>query len=126
MSIHTELKATIAVVTCSGVLRANDARRGVEALWETPDWTGQPTVWDFRKAQFDLSSSEIRDVAQFVLQKQPIPPPTRVAFVTGRDVDFGMGRVFEAHRDDSRTEFRVFRDYDQAIRWAQEHGIGAT
>ena len=126
MPIHMEVKASIVVATCTGILRASDTQRGVKALWETPDWSGQPTVWDFRRAEFDLSSSETRVVAQFVLREQPSPPPTRVVFVTGREVDFGMGRMFEGYRDDPQTEFRVFRDYDKAIHWAQKHQPGTA
>lgn len=126
MSIQVEVKTRNVTVTCRGALRARDAREGAEAVWVTPGWSGQPIVWDFRGAQFDLSSAEIRDIAHFVLRGQPIPPPARVAFVTGRDVDFGMSRMFGAYRDDPRTEFRVLRDYKKAIRWAQGDEPGAA
>ena len=118
-AIQIKMKDGVAIATCTGVLRISDAREGAEALWKTPGWSGHPVVWDFREAHFEMTSPDTREVAQYVLQNQPAPPPQRVAFVTGRDVDFGMGRVFEAYRDDPRTDFRVFRDYEQATRWAR-------
>lgn len=118
-SIQIEVKGGIAIATCTGALRAADAREGAQALWRTSGWSGKAAVWDFRKAQFDLSSAEIDGVARFILRNQPVPPPARIAFVTGREVDFGMGRAFEVYREDPRTAFRVFRDYDQAMLWAR-------
>ena len=76
-------------------------------------------VWDFREAQFDISSSDTQKIAKFILESQPEPPPLKIAFVTGRDVDFGMARIFEVRRQDKRTDFRVFRDYEEAINWAR-------
>jgi hypothetical protein len=119
ISIRVEPETGIAVATCTGVLGPDDAREGVSALWEDPRWLGQAAIWDFRRAKFDLSSADVRETALFVLERQPDTPPARVAFVTGRDVDFGMARVFEAFRDDARTDFAVFRDYDEALDWAR-------
>ncbi len=119
VSIQIEPETGIAIVTCSGVLRLNDAHEDAAALWKTPGWAGRSVVWDYREAQFDLSSSDIRDLAQFILQHQPATPPSKIAFVAGRDFDFGMSRMFEVFREDPGTAFRVFRDYDEAISWAQ-------
>jgi len=109
----------MAIATCSGVLRLSDAKEGAAALWKTPGWLGKAAVWDFREAGFDISSSDAQSIAQFVIANQPATPPKRVAFVTRRDVDFGMARVFEVYREDPRTAFRVFRDFEAAIRWAR-------
>ena len=118
-SIQIELETGVAIGTCSGVLRLNDAQEAVAALWKTPGWAGRSTVWDFREAQLDFSASAPRELAQFILQNQPTTPPSKVAFVAGRDLDFGMSRMFEVFREDPRTAFRVFRDFDEAIFWAQ-------
>jgi len=119
ISIRIERETGMAIATASGVLRLSDARAGAEALWNTPGWLGKSAVWDFREAQFDLSSSDIRKVADFVSRYQPATPPSRVAFVTARDVDFGLARMFDVFREDPRTEFRVFRDFDEAAGWAR-------
>lgn len=117
ISIRTEQESAIAIATCSGVLRLDDALQGAAALWETPGWTGSLAAWDFRAAEFDVSSSDVRRIAQFILDNQPTPPPSKMAFITSREVDFGMARMFEAYRDDSGTAFQIFRDYDEAIGW---------
>jgi len=119
VSICIEPETGMAIATCTGVFRRNDSKRGAEALWATPGWFGKAAVWDFREAKFDLSSSDIRNIAVSVTRSQPEPPPAKIAFVTPRDLDFGLARMFGSYREDSRTEFRVFRDYDEALGWAR-------
>jgi len=105
--------------TCSGVLKIEQAQEYVAKLWNNPDWPGRAAVWDYRDARFDLSPSDIRQIATFVAREQPATPPTKVAFVTQSDIDFGLSRVYEAFRKDPRTEFHVFRDIDEALTWAR-------
>jgi hypothetical protein len=45
-----------------------------------------------------------------------------VAFVTGRDPDFGLARMYEMLSEQPSTEVRVFRDYDEAVAWARSDG----
>jgi len=122
LSIKIEAETGVAIATCSGILRTSDAKKGATALWKTPGWPGRSVVWDFREAQFDMSSSDTQNIAHFILTNQPAKPPLKVAFVVQRDFDFGMARVFEAHRHDPHTEFQVFRDYQEAICWARSGG----
>jgi hypothetical protein len=119
VSIQIEPETGMAIATCSGVLRLSDDQEGATALWKTPGWSGRSTVWDFREAQFNMSSSDTQNIAQFIFTHQPATPPSKVAFVTQRDLEFGMARVFDVYREDPRTAFRVFRDYEEAICWAR-------
>ena len=126
ISISIEEHTGMAIAVCSGALLRLDAQEGAMALWNTPGWLGNVAVWDFRDASFELESSEIREIAQFITSNQPNPPPGRIAFVAPRDTDFGLARMFEVFREDPRTEFRVFRDYDEALDWARVASRGAT
>ena len=120
--LRLEPGSGVVVGTCTGALSVTDARRGAVTFWSNPEWTGRPVVWDFRSAQLDVHPPEIRDVAQFILDNQPSTPPPRVAFVTSRDVDFGLSRVFEVYREHPATIFKVFRDFDEAMEWATGRG----
>lgn len=122
VSIEIEADTGMAIASCSGVLRLSDAQEGASALWKTPSWPGRSVVWDFREAQFEVSASDTRAMAEFILENQPATPPAKVAFVTQRAVDFGMARMFEAFREEPRTTFRVFRDYEEATCWARSLG----
>ena len=119
VSIQIEPETGMAIVSCSGVLRPSDAQEGAKALWKTAGWSGKAVVWDFREAQFDMTSSDTQNIAKFILTHQPATPPLKVAFIIQRDFDYGMARVFEVYREDPHTEFQVFRDYEEAISWAR-------
>ncbi len=109
----------IVIGSCSGVLDANEAKAGATAFWENPDWRGIPVVWDLRAAELKVAAPHVRELAQFILGAQPSPPPPKVAFVTGRDVDFGMIRMFEVFREHRATKVQAFRDYEEAVSWAR-------
>lgn len=126
VSIQIEKDSGVAVVTCSGLLRFDDARQAAEELWKAPDWPGVSAVWDFRASQFDVSASDVREIARFILAHQREPPPERMTFVAPRDVDFGLARMFEAFRYDPRTSFCVFRDHYEAIVWARSQEPSAV
>jgi len=72
-SMRFEPETGLVIATCSGAMGLNDAREGAAAVWEKPEWSGN---------------------ARFILERQPAIPPSRVAFVTARDVDFGLVRMF--------------------------------
>jgi len=118
VEIVVEHESGVAVATCSGVFGLEEARAGVSKLWCTEGWPGRAVVWAYLEAQFDLSADDIRELAQFVKKNQPVPPE-RVAFVTRREIDFGLARMFGAYRDEPGTAFEVFREIDDAIRWAR-------
>ena len=124
ISIRTDLDSGVAIVACSGSLQLRDAKAAARSLWRTKDWNGDAALWDFRHATFDLSTSDIREIAHFVLHNQPSRPPRKMAFVVTRDVDFGMARMFDAFREDPNTQFGVFRDCDEALSWARVHESG--
>jgi hypothetical protein len=120
-SVRIEPGTGTALVACSGVLGAGEAREGAAAVWTAPGWNGRSVVFDMRSAHFEVSTEQIRAIAGFILENQP-SPPARVAFVTGRDLEFGLARMYEAFRDHPSTRVRVFRDRDAAVAWAQAAG----
>jgi hypothetical protein len=118
-SVRSDPDTGIALATGSGALGLEDAREGAQAVWRCPGWGGRAVVWDFRSAQIDLPTPSIRALAKFILENQPSAPPLRIAIVTARDLDFGLARMFEVFRKEPPTEVRVFRDFDDALAWAQ-------
>ena len=61
----------------------------------------------------------VRGSIEALVTRQPrLGPDCRVAVVTAHDATFGMARMAEAHAEPRKVHFRVFRDYDEALRWA--------
>ena len=119
ISLSFDPENGLVIATCSGSLRVDDAWEGATVFWSRPDWSGKPVVWDLRSAQLDVLGADVQEIARFILEHQPESPPPRVAFVTGRDVDYGLARMFQVYRQHPATQVRVFRDYEEAVSWAR-------
>lgn len=118
-AISTRLDHGVAIGKVSGTIDVEGLKRGVESVWRLPEWPGHTVLWDMREAHIDLSSSEIEHFASFIHRHQPNPPPRRVAFTVKGDLEFGISRVLQAHRERPETEFEVFRDFDVALEWVR-------
>jgi hypothetical protein len=122
MLITTRLDpgAGLRVHVITGRLTYAEVRDTLEELYAGPDF--DPTMnalWDMREAvTTDISSDDVRKVAQLVRGRPPIGVSSRVALVVSRDADFGMARMYEAQLDGaSQSGLRVFRDIDEATAW---------
>jgi hypothetical protein len=116
----------ITIATCEGDLDVQDAKAGAEAIWADPVLRGCPVVIDFRQARLSASASEVRALADFILSEQPSKGTPRLAFVASGDLNFGLARMFAAYRDHPSTEVAVFRDFHEAVAWAQAERPGPS
>jgi len=118
-TILIEPETRVAIATCTGDLGFDDAKGGATALWRNAEWGGKAVVWDFRSARIEISTPEIREVARFIVESQPERPPARIAFVTARDHDFGLLRMYEVFREHPATTVKIFREFSEAVAWAR-------
>lgn len=80
-----------------------------------------PSVWDARESAgfAALSDGELWKMVTISRRARSTGAPYRVALVTGRDADFGVGRMLGGAVSSSRApELGVFRDLPEAERWA--------
>lgn len=75
-------------------------------------------LWDFTKAEFDLSVDEMRKVSDF--SKSLIDRPNKVAFAVGDPLAYGKIRQFMVYRAGELTVPRVFNSYSEAYSWLAE------
>ena len=81
---------------------------------------GMVRLWDFRDA--DLSSLDpetVTEMARYSLRFPPGINDVKVAFVTSRDLEYGLARMFEMSSE-AKTPIRVFRTMDEAEKWLME------
>ncbi len=72
-------------------------------------------LWDFRDADLSkLNTRAVKRLAKHPLQFPPGINEVYVAFVTGRDLEFSMARMFESYSSDAETKIMVFRDLEEA------------
>ncbi len=123
MTVTTEIHVDAGVVvnTVIGTLSSNDIMATLRELFADPRFLpGMGIVWDLRSGAVDrrLSGTGIQALRAFVASRTEARGRGRLAIVVSRDVDYGVGRMFEAYTDGLGIERCVFRDSDEAVCWA--------
>jgi hypothetical protein len=80
---------------------------------------GMSRLWDFRDA--DLSTLDVMtivDMAQYSIKFPPGINNVKVAFVTNRDLEYGLSRMFEMSSN-AKTPIKVFRTMAEAEEWME-------
>ena len=118
MAVTFDLESVEDVATCiaHGPLTLDEIKESAATMWRLVKGPQIRVLWDLREARFDLGSAEIRSLAEFVKR---IAPPTafRSAFVTSRNLEFGLLRMFAVFRETEGALTSVFRDKQQAVEW---------
>ena len=116
VTIDTESVEGVVVGTASGPLTLEGIREAAAAVWREVEGPRIHMLWDLRDAQFRLSASEVRALAEFAKLHSPFSD-LRMAFVVARDLEFGLIRMFEVFRDNGSARTSVFRDRQDALGW---------
>jgi hypothetical protein len=77
-------------------------------------------LWDIRRgALTSMSARDLRTVVQRAGPLAEVRAGGQTAIVCSREVDFGLGRMFQTYAEEAGVPFaiRVFRDVDDAWRW---------
>jgi hypothetical protein len=100
----------------SGTLTIADAKAHQQRLANDLDFDPSfSQIADFTQfTQFDLSSEDIRQMAEMSL----FSPDSRRAFIVPNDFAFGLARMFEILRDLAGEKgIRVCRSLEEALDW---------
>lgn len=65
----------------------------------------------------DVTAAALRRVAHIYAETDVRPEESRVAIVAPGDLYYGLSRMYEAFREPSPLEIRVFRDLPEARAW---------
>lgn len=121
MDLRIDNHKNIAYIKLSGLLRQHDILTAFDVAVSDKNYTpGMGRLWDFRDADLSaLNAGVISAMAQYSLQFPPGINDVKVAFVTSRDLEYGLGRMFEM-MSKANTPIRVFRQMNEAERWMIE------
>jgi hypothetical protein len=100
----------------AGVLTRADIQGHMDRLSSDPDFDPNfSQILDFTHlARVDIGPEDVRQFAQ----RNIFSPQSRRAFVVKDDLQFGLARMFEIHRElNGETGIRVFRTIDDALDW---------
>lgn len=108
--VRTTMRGTITVHEAIAHTRAR-AAAGV---------LGSPQVIDGREAQLELTTDDLREIAELVGRLRKGTSPSRTAFVAQGDFAYGMARMYAALAQRDDPGFAVFRTMEEAERWIAE------
>ena len=105
--------------TGSGELSAEEITKAFKARLENQDYrTGMKVLWDCSGATLSsLSTQGVRQLVALNARHADDRGEGMTAIVVSRDVDYGVGRMFEIHAYDLPWHTTVFRDLESAMRW---------
>ena len=121
MDLRIDEEKNIAYVKLSGLLSKKVILNAFDLTVSDKRYkNGMGRLWDFRDAELSsLDSETITEMAQYSLRFPQGINDVKVAFVTSKDLEYGLSRMFEMSSK-AMTPIRVFRAMDEAEKWMME------
>jgi len=91
--------------------------------WITNYYSGSVTkyiLWDFTEADLSpITTNQFQNIAEMVKSRSDLRKGGKSALVFSRDLEFGLGRMFEmfSQVEGTEFEFRSFRSLTEAKEW---------
>ena len=124
MPIETSIdsRTGLRVHVATGTLTPDELENALLDAYRRPDYRPEAnSLCDVRGVGIGtFTGEEIRRVVDTVLKHRGAPPGTRTAIVVGRDLVYGLARMF-AHQLEAKSpsDVAVFRDMDEAMAWLE-------
>jgi hypothetical protein len=109
----------------TGQVSQEEIEEALEQVYVRPDFRPEADILcDLRGADLRrMSGGIIKGIVGFVSKHRSDYPGVRTAIVVGRELDFGLARMYEQRVEASYpADVRVFRDRDDAEIWAKGGG----
>lgn len=118
MILRFDEDRNFAAITLDGTLDQDTILASFDSAVAHPRYRpGMARLWDFREADLSsLSTATVQRLAQYSLGFPGGINDVKVAFVTGRDLEYGLARMFEMTCK-GNTPIFVFRDLESAENW---------
>lgn len=109
-------------LTAKGVLKDGDAEKHLAILLEDSKYSPHfSVVGDARGIKsLKVSTSGIQSFADFTRKNRDRFEGRKLALVATSDAIYGMAKLYQLRRDDSKYTLGVFRDPEQALEWISE------
>ena len=121
MDLRIDEEKNIAYIRLSGTLSEKKILDAFDVTVSDKRYkNGMGRLWDFRDADLSsLKSDTVIEMAQYSMRFPPGINDVKVAFVTSRDFEYGLARMFEISSK-GQTLIHVFRNMDEAEHWMME------
>ena len=106
----------------TGTLTPDELENALLDAYRHPDYRPDAnSLCDLRGAGVEaFTGPEVRRIVDAVLEHRGAPPGIRTAIVVGRDLSYGLARMFAQQLEaESPSDVMVFRDMDEAMAWLE-------
>ena len=116
---HYDARARVLIVRLLGEVTDDDVLQYAREATESP--VADPRhheLIDCREVEVPAARTQtLRRVARMFQEAERAPSGVKIAFVTTSDAAYGLARMYQALRDLSPVEIRVFREMVEARAW---------
>lgn len=114
-----------------GTFTPEDLEAYQKGVWSRPELKAYHELVDMRQVErVEYGSAwKVREMAGLAASMDDSGAPTRLAIVAESDPHFGLARMYQTFREvhpKSTREVRVFRSYDEALRWVSGGASSGT
>ena len=121
IDLRIDRDAGILYTTIRGEVTVDEIVDAFNKLFQSPDFRpGLSGLADLRESRITSSLSNVRRLAELMIENRDRIGPSRTAIVVDSDIDYGMARMFEVFAEQSMAETQVFKDIDQAMIWLKD------
>jgi hypothetical protein len=114
--LETDQETGTPIITVVDDMTLEKFSECLAVISDTPSYrSSEGCLWDMRSVSNFFPAMAIRYHAASL--KRAARSPQRTAIVVGKDVHFGLARMFAICSDQLGITRRVFRDYEQARAW---------
>lgn len=117
--VRIDTDEQIVWIELPGILGIKEIEAAVDQLLDHPDHRdGMDEIWDFRHTNFvNIGAEQLRSFAIFVASRLD-RLANRVVYVPGRDLEYGIVRMWEAYaEEEAPQERKILHDIDAAREW---------
>lgn len=122
MELTVDETKGIAYIRLSGLLSEEVILSAFDAAVADERYrSGMGRLWDFREA--DLSALDTLTIVAMAKHSTRFSAginDVKVSFVVGRDLEYGLTRMFQAFSGDAETDVAVFLSMEEAEAWMTE------
>ena len=119
MDLRFDKDTNLAYIRLTGMLTKDLILAAFDAaVYDDGYASGMGRIWDFREADLSLlNPPTIASIARYPTRFPPGINDVKVAFVCGRELEYGLSRMFEALSADGDTKISVFYSMEEAETW---------
>jgi hypothetical protein len=122
ITYHIDHDQRVVVAIPHGVLTDADVFAYQQEVWSRPDTRGYDELIDMTgvsQIEF-ISADRVSDLANLSASMDSPASPSKLAIIAKAKLHFGLGRMYQTHREMARQStkvVRVFRDRQAALQW---------